>query len=835
MLRINRIDQAIELGKKALTAAQERRLLATIRRYWLTRNTALEWSPAGLGWADERRVAAARIRLRQLGIRDEAERELRRYADSPKPALRNASLWELATWYSNEHTGAGAAEALRLLDHILLTHVQQAQTIPLAIMRAECLHRLGRLDDARAVLKSATRGTPDANALLAEANLHGLPDQKIGLINRVLTSAGHFPISLDNLPNIPLFDRLTASAPTGTTHNDRNDILVSVLVPVFNAEATVETALRSLRQQTWRALEILVVDDCSQDATVQVVQKIADSDPRVRLIALDINRGPYVARNHALAVASGDFVTCHDADDWSHPQRIEVQVRALLANPSMLANTSQQARTTPDLTFHRRGKAGAYVFQNMSSLIFRRHPVMARLGYWDSVRFGADSEYIRRLRQVFGESAFKPLQTGPLAFQRQAPGSLTTNTKFGFPGHFMGARNEYREAHNHFYAKKPNLYYPFPQAHRPFPVPEPMRPLRVAKEPSRRNFDVIIASDFRLDGGSTLSSIEEIKAHQKAGLKTGLVQLYRYDYPPNKPINPKIRDLLSNGSAEMVVYGESVSCDRLLLRYPPAIHHRQAYIPDIISKKVHLIVNQTPMSLYGDGGKTRYSIGSVQDNIHEFSGRKPVWWPIGPLVRNALQHHHHAEIEGLDLSPEDWVNVIDVGEWRRSHYRPDRNRLVIGRHSRDAIEKWPEDPSTLRTIYPDANDVEIRILGGADSAFRILGRKPRNWKIWKFGQLSPATFLSSIDVFVYYTNSRLVESFGRVILEALATGVPVILPDHFRPVFGKAALYREAPEVIPSARHLVSNPEIYYEQVARGLNYVESQFSYEAHIKRVLK
>lgn len=63
-----------------------------------------------------------------------------------------------------------------------------------------------------------------------------------------------------------------------------------------------------------------------------------------------------------------------------------------MARPKLAANMSQQARATSELLFHRRGNPGHYVFDNMSSLMFRREPVLQKLGYWDSVRFGADSE-----------------------------------------------------------------------------------------------------------------------------------------------------------------------------------------------------------------------------------------------------------------------------------------------------------------------------------------------------------------------------------------------------------------------------------------------------------
>ena len=109
--------------------------------------------------------------------------------------------------------------------------------------------------------------------------------------------------------------------------------LVSVIIPVFNAEATILLALASAQGQTYRALEILVVDDCSADATVERVDQLAADDPRLRLIRHERNQGPAAARNSGLAAASGRYSAFLDADDEWLPDKLERQVAALLATP----------------------------------------------------------------------------------------------------------------------------------------------------------------------------------------------------------------------------------------------------------------------------------------------------------------------------------------------------------------------------------------------------------------------------------------------------------------------------------------------------------------------
>lgn len=221
-----------------------------------------------------------------------------------------------------------------------------------------------------------------------------------------------------------------------------------------------------------------MIDDQSTDHTTQIVESYIEKDSRVKLLHTPENSGPYVARNIGLTNATGDFVTVNDADDWSHPRKIERQVDHLLKNPEIIANTSEHARLTEDLNFYRRGLFGKFIFPNMSSLMFRKNPVMTKVGYWDEVRFAGDGEYKRRLVHVFGKESIVDLETGPLSLPRQSTNSLTASSAFGYDGHFKGARKEYVESFESFHNQADTLGYPQHQRERLFPVPEPMKPER---------------------------------------------------------------------------------------------------------------------------------------------------------------------------------------------------------------------------------------------------------------------------------------------------------------------------------------------------------------------
>lgn len=104
----------------------------------------------------------------------------------------------------------------------------------------------------------------------------------------------------------------------------------SVVIPAFNAAATLARAIESVRAQTWPAHEIIVVDDGSTDATAEVARRFAD----VRLIR-QANSGVSVARNAGAAAASGDWLAFLDADDSYAPDRLRLHAEWIAEDPTL--------------------------------------------------------------------------------------------------------------------------------------------------------------------------------------------------------------------------------------------------------------------------------------------------------------------------------------------------------------------------------------------------------------------------------------------------------------------------------------------------------------------
>lgn len=106
--------------------------------------------------------------------------------------------------------------------------------------------------------------------------------------------------------------------------------MVSVIMPVYNAESFVKEAIESILKQTYSKLELLIIDDISTDCTMEVVHAIKDD--RIRILKNDRNHGVAYSRNRGLEECKGEYIAIMDDDDIAMPYRFEMQVKFLQQN-----------------------------------------------------------------------------------------------------------------------------------------------------------------------------------------------------------------------------------------------------------------------------------------------------------------------------------------------------------------------------------------------------------------------------------------------------------------------------------------------------------------------
>ena len=104
-----------------------------------------------------------------------------------------------------------------------------------------------------------------------------------------------------------------------------NDVnLVSVIIPTYNREKSLPRAVRSVLEQDYKLLEVIIVDDCSSDATEEVVNSFVDD--RIHYYRLGKNMGAAYARNYGVSISKGRFVAFQDSDDVWHPTKLQKQM-----------------------------------------------------------------------------------------------------------------------------------------------------------------------------------------------------------------------------------------------------------------------------------------------------------------------------------------------------------------------------------------------------------------------------------------------------------------------------------------------------------------------------
>jgi len=219
--------------------------------------------------------------------------------------------------------------------------------------------------------------------------------------------------------------------------------LVSVVVPAFNAARTIQETLDSISQQTYRTIEVIVVDDGSTDHTAEIARRHSLCDPRFRVVSKP-NGGVASARNEGIRASSGEFIAFIDADDLWHPTKIAKQLDALLAagpdtalvySPFRLIDADGKVLASP----HKYGVSGWVLYRhfysnlvgNGSALLVRKK-VLEEFGGFDTwlrrqgaegcedlllqlriaahYRFGEVSEYLVGYRRIAGNMSSNPEQ-----------------------------------------------------------------------------------------------------------------------------------------------------------------------------------------------------------------------------------------------------------------------------------------------------------------------------------------------------------------------------------------------------------------------------------------
>ncbi|MCK0770250.1 glycosyltransferase family 2 protein [Chromohalobacter canadensis] len=546
-------------------------------------------------------------------LRDDTEAKLH---------VRVYAAWALARWFACKEDYESA------LQHAVLVRewcTWKPFDLAQALLEVDCLVNLGRHEEARAVAGTALEYRPgNTQLVLALANTYISNDdnERLSIINKIYMQQGFDEISIRQQEKPLGMGNIAAATGKPVAVASRECPKVTIIMPVYKAEETLHIAVDSLLGQSWENLEILIVDDCSPDDTFSVAREYEKIDSRVKAFKQEVNQGSYSARNLALSKATGEFITTHDADDWSHPQKIETQISHLLANRNdFVANVTHWVRVFPNLLFRGTSRPTNHMIQwNHSSLMMSRE-LLLQLGGWDKVRITGDTELIWRLEHFTGKKLAKIYKDIPLSFALEDPSSLTRQSHSHVWSIHYGVRREYREMADfwHKHVSESQLQLDNNLCERPFPAPSFMQ----ADKKNCVSTDVLLIMDCGRVGTRHVTNMEYVNHFLAQGKHVGLFHWPHYRADVTKPINNELRQLALEKKVSIFVSGENIVASEVVALNPLALVYVIDRPPSIESNNILIVADVETSQEFKSGYKI--SSHTVDDNLRTLFGLETKW------------------------------------------------------------------------------------------------------------------------------------------------------------------------------------------------------------------
>ena len=553
------------------------------------------------------------------GFSEYALNELRRIKVSTYLPIneRTRASRALARWYFDKGDYEGSLKELNYVNSIKpLNKPQQDRTLT----EIKVLKKLNRIEQARRHTWDtiSTRGL-SSELCLAMAHLSENENEKLNWYNIIFEKNGYEKIRIDNDQDL---DIENIYADKDTSISNTNSYKITIIIPAYNASELIHIALNSLLNQSHTNLEIIVVDDCSEDNTIEVVKKYTENDNRIKLIKKDKNEGAYVARNTGLKYATGDFITVHDSDDWSHPQKLEVQLKELINYPELVGTISYLVRSTKKLLPLNGGSllSNRFLMMNSSSLLVRRK-VFEEVGGWDKVRVAGDSEFIWRLEKVYGKDKIKRIEPNvPLSIALSNENSLTGTSTTHVKTIMFGLRRTYRESFEWWHQKNEDLFIDINSTKRNFPCPV----VNLPDKGHQKKYKVILIADFS-DSTQEPLYLELLNDFIDKYEDIAIFHWPNYEKDPEAKINNNIYEIIHNNNVDLLVPNQQVESDNLFYLNPYIYKYVLDHTPSIHSNKAYVI---------NDEIKNSQDLILIEENLYKVMNSKIKWISYKEILKN---------------------------------------------------------------------------------------------------------------------------------------------------------------------------------------------------------
>ncbi len=443
----------------------------------------------------------------------------------------------------------------------------------------------------------------------------------------------------------PAFLRLTAESTATVTDGP----LVSIVMPVYKPDEYTDLAIRSAVNQSYRNVEIIIVDDGSGGDAAERLNRWAQLDSRITVVLNEQNSGAYTSRNIGYSMATGEYLTIFDGDDWQHPQKIELLVRTAAAQTDKRLVAAPWTRADEDLFFHYRGWKGAFITPAHVSTMFHLATIREHLGHWDSVRKAADTEFILRYQTLVHPADPLEATDAPLTL------SLVSSTNLSIDDFRLGYRSpdrvSYRDSYEHWHkqihAGGHSGYLDFPLVQRTFPAP--MRFLPSAQPVPE--LDLLLVGDFGDETQKSHLMFQHLKAATEEGQRIGLLHVPSILHTRSIDRNfPKwLMKAFAGGELLRVEVTDRVKSRTVHVYDPTAFQFARELRSGHAAETVVVWAAEPPFNRTTNEHK--YEVGTVERHLSAVFGGRPLWVPLNGSTTRGISNSGHGRLAAIDAGP----------------------------------------------------------------------------------------------------------------------------------------------------------------------------------------
>lgn len=431
--------------------------------------------------------------------------------------------------------------------------------------------------------------------------------------------------------------------------------LVSIVMPVYRPDAFTDLAIQSAINQSYRNIEVIIVDDGSGEPYTDRLAKWQQADPRVKVVLNTPNSGAYTSRNIGYSMAQGEFLTIFDGDDWQHPQKIQLLVDAAQNQTDSRLVSAPWSRVDEDLMFHYRGWRGAYVTPAHVSAMFPVAVIRERLGFWDTVRKAADTEFILRYQLLVNAEDALEVSDVPLTLSLVGSSNLSMDDfRLGYRSPDRVAyRDSYEHWHKQIRAEGHSGYLDFNPASRTFPAPAKFLPSR--GEPLA--LDALFVADFGAPAEQLAATWRDIEEARSADLSIGLMHMPSIVHTVSfdSAFSDEIMDEFAEKRIVRVELTDEVRSSKVYIYDPTSFQFSRELRSGQVADMVLVRASEPPYDFYT--GSHKYDIATVSHNLAEMFGERIQWVPEDPAVARFLDRtlggSSGAGVDVADLEDED--------------------------------------------------------------------------------------------------------------------------------------------------------------------------------------